>query len=98
MSIRKLLSLTIILAFAGSVQAASNTPLTPTGPTTTNTPNIPVNLPANPCPDGWSLVPGSNTGSGAFTCTPKKVAKIQCPPKHEWFDEGCSVGCRKLIY
>jgi hypothetical protein len=57
-----------------------------------------INLPANPCPEGWSLVAGSKTSSGAFTCKPSKPAAKTCPPKHEWFDDGCTAGCKQIIY
>lgn len=57
-----------------------------------------VTLPANPCPEGWSVVPGSKTGAGAFTCKPSKLAARTCPLKHEWFDDGCTAGCRQVIY
>lgn len=50
------------------------------------------------CPDGWSIVPGSSDGSGGYTCKPKKPVAPQCPPKHEWFDDGCTVGCKRVIY
>lgn len=57
-----------------------------------------INLPANPCPEGWSVVAGSKTSAGAFTCKPAKPAAKTCPPKHEWFDDGCTAGCKQAIY
>lgn len=50
----------------------------------------------NPCPAGWHKKDG--TAGGAYTCVPNKPPKQQCPPKHEWFESECAVGCRQLIY
>ncbi|MBL8518666.1 MAG: hypothetical protein JNM76_17005 [Betaproteobacteria bacterium] len=52
----------------------------------------------NPCPPGWSVIPGSAKAGGAFTCKPVKPAPAQCPPKHEWFDDGCVAGCKPVVY
>jgi hypothetical protein len=53
----------------------------------------------SPCPSGWTLVPGSATAGGAYTCKPAKPqAKQPCPPKHEWFDDGCTAGCKQIVY
>jgi len=53
---------------------------------------------ASSCPNGWYVVPGSQEG-GAFVCKPKKpYPKIKCPPKHQYFETDCTVGCKKLIY
>lgn len=57
----------------------------------------PVNLaPLPQCPEGWTLA--NHNGSGAYTCKPKKLPPAQCPPKHEWFEEGCTAGCRQVAY
>jgi len=50
----------------------------------------------NPCPQGWHKVSGS--ADGAFTCKPNKPAPMQCPPKHQWFENECAVGCQQIIY
>jgi hypothetical protein len=50
----------------------------------------------NPCPQGWHKVSGS--ADGAFTCKPNKPAPMQCPPKHQWFESECAVGCQQVIY
>lgn len=56
-------------------------------------------LVSNPCSNGWTLVTGSVTAAGAFTCKPSKAyPKQPCPPKHEWFEDGCNVGCRQVAY
>lgn len=51
----------------------------------------PTNAPR--CPDGYTLVPGSATTSGSFTC--QRNATINCGPGLVYFDDGISVGCRK---
>jgi hypothetical protein len=51
---------------------------------------------ANPCPQGWYKVSGD--ANGAFTCKPNKPAPMQCPPKHQWVETECSVGCQQIIY
>jgi hypothetical protein len=55
-----------------------------------------IGMMPNPCPAGWHKKDG--TASGAYTCVPNKPPKQQCPPKHEWFESDCAVGCRQLIY
>jgi hypothetical protein len=50
----------------------------------------------NPCPQGWHKVSGQ--ANGAFTCKPNKPAPIQCPPKHQYFETECAVGCQQVIY
>jgi hypothetical protein len=50
----------------------------------------------NPCPQGWHKVSGN--ADGAFTCKPNKPAPMQCPPKHQWFESECAVGCQQVIY
>lgn len=53
----------------------------------------------SPCPAGWNLVPGSATAGGAYACKPAKPQPKQpCPTKHEWFDDGCTAGCKQVIY
>lgn len=55
------------------------------------------NASANPCPAGWKKV--AYEDAGMFTCKPKKPKKKKkCPPKSEWFFDGCMCGCKKLIY
>lgn len=50
----------------------------------------------SPCPAGWH---GSAQPSGAFTCKPNKPAtKIQCPPKTQYFETDCEIGCQQVIY
>lgn len=57
----------------------------------------PVNLaPLPKCPEGWTLA--NHTSAGGYTCKPKKPVAGTCPPKHEWFDDGCSAGCRQVAY
>lgn len=57
----------------------------------------PVNIaPLPTCPEGWTLA--NHNQAGAYTCKPKKPAAASCPPKHEWFDDGCSAGCRQVAY
>lgn len=57
-----------------------------------------VNLaPLPKCADGWVLA-AHDVKSGEFTCKPKKPTAQICPPKQEWFDDGCTAGCRKLVY
>lgn len=51
---------------------------------------------ANPCPQGWHKVSGN--ADGAFSCKPNKPAPIQCPPKHQYFESDCAVGCQQVIY
>jgi hypothetical protein len=48
------------------------------------------------CPEGWVLQ--SSSAGGAYTCKPKPPAPAQCPPKHEWFNDGCTAGCKQIIY
>jgi hypothetical protein len=56
-----------------------------------------VVLGANPCPPNWHKVSGS--ADGAFTCKPNKPAtKIQCPPKTQYVETDCEVGCQQIIY
>lgn len=59
-------------------------------------PGIGFGFGPNPCPAGWRKKDG--TAGGAYTCVPNKPPKQQCPPKHEWFESECAVGCRQLIY
>lgn len=48
------------------------------------------------CPDGWSLVKGSVTSAGAFTCAVKKPdKKLECGPGLVYFDKGSTIGCKK---
>lgn len=48
----------------------------------------------NPCTGGWVV---TQQGSG-FECHPPKPAKMQCPPKTEYYETECEVGCRRVIY
>ncbi len=45
----------------------------------------------NPCPSGWSLVPGSSVGN-AFSCGRNPL--LSCPPNTRYFDDGRMIGCR----
>ena len=55
-----------------------------------------VNLLGNPCPSGWT---GKQTASGEIDCHPvKPTTKLVCPPKTEYYETQCEVGCRKVIY
>lgn len=51
----------------------------------------------DPCPQGWHKTSGS--AGSAFTCAPKKpIQKIQCPPKTQYVETDCMVGCQQIIY
>jgi hypothetical protein len=51
----------------------------------------------DPCPQGWHKTSGS--AGNAFTCAPKKpIQKIQCPPKTQYFETECAIGCQQMIY
>ena len=51
----------------------------------------------NPCPPGWHKTSGN--ANGAFTCVANKpVPKIQCPPKTQYFETECTIGCQAVIY
>ncbi len=57
----------------------------------------PIHLaPLPKCPEGWTLQ--NSTSAGGYTCKPKSPAPAPCPPKHEWFNDGCTAGCRQLVY
>ena len=47
-------------------------------------------LAPNPCPSGWTLLPGGTKDN--FFCAPPKV-KINCPPDTKQVERNCAVGC-----
>ena len=51
---------------------------------------------ANPCPAGWKKK--AYESASMYTCVPKKPKKKKCPPKSEWFFDGCACGCKTIIY
>ena len=47
-----------------------------------------------PCPQGWMLVPGSQSGS-KFKCRPQPpAAKIECPSGTRYFEQDGLIGCQ----
>jgi hypothetical protein len=82
----------------GVVTATINVqaPLKPVG--TVQLPGKPVvmNM-GDPCPPGWHKTSGS--AGSAFTCAANKpMPKIQCPPKTQYFETECAIGCQAIIY
>ncbi|OGK98827.1 MAG: hypothetical protein A3E31_14685 [Candidatus Rokubacteria bacterium RIFCSPHIGHO2_12_FULL_73_22] len=58
----------------------------------------PGRLAASPCPPGW-VVKAHEASSGFLTCVPRKPAtKIQCPPKTQYVETECMVGCKPVPY
>jgi hypothetical protein len=57
----------------------------------------PVVMMGDPCPPGWHKTSGS--AGSAFTCAANKpIQKIQCPPKTQYFETNCAIGCQQVIY
>jgi hypothetical protein len=55
-----------------------------------------MGITGSPCPSGWH---GAAQASGAVNCTPNKPAtKMTCPPKTQYFETECAVGCQQIIY
>lgn len=51
----------------------------------------------DPCPQGWHKTQGS--ADGPFQCAPNKpTQKIQCPPKTQYFETECAIGCQQMLY
>jgi hypothetical protein len=87
-----LLSCTLISGIAGAAHPGVKAPAARRNVT----PAASVTSLANPCPPGWHKTSGS--AGSAFICAPNKPVPIQCPPKTQYFDSGCSVGCSAIIY
>jgi hypothetical protein len=84
---------------SGDCTGSAQTTVKVSNPVPVGAPSIGINpgmVLTNPCPQGWHKVSG-NAG-GAFTCKPNKPAPMQCPPKHQWVESECSVGCQQIIY
>ena len=53
-----------------------------------------ITINPNPCPTGWQLVKNSKNGDN-YACQPVKTKQmVQCPVGLEYYDNGCSIGCR----
>jgi hypothetical protein len=94
-AVRYVLLLSCVL-MSGIAAAANPTMQVPAAKKSMTPAASPVVNMTNPCPAGWHKTSGS--AGSAFTCAPNKPAPVQCPPKTQYFDSGCSVGCSAIIY
>ena len=80
-----------------NAQAAEKPVVTPSKEQPRMKPGTEMPKKAVNCPSGWHMLPGGDP-KGHFMCAPNKPAPIQCPPKYQYVQKDCIVGCQPIIY